>query len=259
MPYGRTGILQRDAQVAALKDGIRSVLAPMEDGAQCEDLFDAYYIQHRVRRWLSARPERLVDEFLPLYHPPATELAFSIGWRDRTAGRIHDTIIERAGRAVSEPAYYKPGGFYRPETIWSNAVKSSRRRISGYIEQGSFGRLQDRTGRPEQLISAENISSYEALITEFVENVLVRRKSVSMSNRSGSRNQILVRRQAAYREMISARADNPAFQIFNRERLLEAVDSLHSLDESAAGEVHGAMTGVMWARSVGDGVLRDRV
>ena len=96
-PYGKTGILQRDAHVKAFTDGLRSMLAPAERDARIEDLFDAYYIQHRVRRWLASRPERLADEFLPLYHPPATELAFRMGWRDRSLGRIHDIIIGRAG------------------------------------------------------------------------------------------------------------------------------------------------------------------
>ena len=245
MPYGRTGILQRDIHDTALKDGIRSLLAPIEGGARCEDLFDAYYIQHRVRRWLSSRPERLMDEFLPLYYPPATELAFAIGWRDRSAGRIHDTIIDRAGRAVSEPAYYKPGGFYRPEKIWSTSRNSWKRRIASYTYGVVSRGLRQQSSRPDQIISADNVSRHEALITKIVNGIRSTRSRLTGKG-SEPRSQILVRRQAAYRELILARDDNPAFDVFDRERLLEAVDILHELDESSAGEVHGAMTGVIW-------------
>ena len=113
-PLGKAGILQRDAYTAALADGVQGILEPVEQVAGPEDLFDAFSLQHRVRRWLAARPERLADEFLPLYYPPATELAFQMDWSDRVAGRIHNTIIERAGRLISEPPYYKLGGLYKP-------------------------------------------------------------------------------------------------------------------------------------------------
>ena len=63
-PSGKAGILQQDAYTAALTDGVRNLLEPAQQMAGPEDLFDAYYIQHRVRRWLSARPERFADEVL---------------------------------------------------------------------------------------------------------------------------------------------------------------------------------------------------
>ena len=79
MPLGKADILDRDASFGAMTDGIRSLLSPAAQGTDPEDLFDAYYIQQRLRRWLAARPERFADEFFPLYHPPAIELAFRMG------------------------------------------------------------------------------------------------------------------------------------------------------------------------------------
>ena len=61
------------------------------------------------------------------------------------------------------------------------------------------------------------------------------------------RNQSPTIRQRAYRELISARDDNPIFEIVDRDRLIAAVDALQYLtDPAAQQQVHGAMTGVIW-------------
>ena len=138
-PSGKAGILQRDAYTAALTDGVRGILEPAEQMAGPEDLFDAYSLQHRGRRWKSARPERFADKFLPLYYPPATELAFQMDWSDRVAGRIHNTIIERAGRLISEPPYYKPGGLYKPATTSLPLRKGRRKRTARHLHDTADG------------------------------------------------------------------------------------------------------------------------
>ena len=251
-PYGKTGILQRDAHVAALTDGLRSMLAPAEHGARFEDCFDAYYIQHRVRRWLASRPERLGDEFLPLYHPPATELAFRMGWRDRSSGRIHDIIIGRAGRAISEPAYYKPGGYYETSTTSldrkNEAVSRAllwRIRIARSVQDGILAKLRRPEKLSQEVIYSETNSKYEDVIASSVEHSLRKSRSISAGSKSVS-DLPFNRRQENYRDLLFARDDNPAFSIFDRKRLVEAVGALRHLDASAASEVHGAMTGVIW-------------
>ena len=251
-PYGKTGILQRDAHVKAFTDGLRSMLAPAERDARIEDLFDAYYIQHRVRRWLASRPERLADEFLPLYHPPATELAFRMGWRDRSLGRIHDIIIGRAGRAISEPAYYTPVGYYKTSTTSLNCRNEAasrtlawRTRIARIVQDGILAKLRRLENVSEEPIYSETDSKYEDVIASSVEHSLRKSRSFSSGTKSASDLQFN-RRQQNYRDLLFARDDNPAFSIFDRKRLVEAVGALQHLDASAANEVHGAMTGVIW-------------
>lgn len=251
-PHGKTGVLQRDAHVTAFTDGLRSMLGPAERDARTEDLFDAYYIQHRVRRWLACRPERLADEFLPLYHPPATELAFQMGWRERSSGRIHDIIIGRAGRVISEPAYYKPGGYYKTSTTFldsrNEAVSRAlvwRTRIARGVRDGILAKFTRLENASEASIYSETDSQFKDLIASSVEHSL-RKSRLDLSCTMNAADLQFNRRQRNYRDLLFARDDNPAFSIFDRERLVEAVGALRHLDASAANEVHGAMTGVIW-------------
>ena len=234
-PSGKAGILQQDAYTAALTDGIQNLLEPAKQMARLEELFDAYYLQHRVRRWLAARPERFADEFFPLYHPPATELAFQMDWRDRVAGRIHDTIIERAGRLISEPPYYKPGGLYKPATT-SLPTRKGRNKPSAK-------ELNDSAEEYQRSLDEENL---DKLISKHVENAFNDTKQPSEIAGAFSADQSLSKRQEAYRELIAARDDNPVFSIVDRDRLIDAVNRLPTMNTYVALQVHGAMTGVVW-------------
>ena len=234
-PSGKTGILHRDAYTAALTDGIQSLLEPAEQMVRPEDLFDAYSIQHRVRRWLSARTERLADEFLPLYYPPATELAFQMDWGERVAGRIHDTIIERAGRLLSEPPYYKPGGLYKPATTSLPMREERNKRIARNPDAstGDYQRSLDK-------------KTLDKLISKHVEKAFNNTKPPAAVAEPRSTDSNLIERQEAYRELIAARDDNPAFDLVDRDRLIDAVNHLPALNPYVALQVYGAMTGVIW-------------
>ena len=234
-PSGKAGILQQHAYTVALTGGVRSLLEPVEQMAEPEELFDAYYLQHRIRRWLATRPERFADEFFPLYYAPATELAFQMGWDNRVAGRIHDTIIERAGRLISEPLYYKPGGLYKPAT-------TSLPMHEGRNKPGAR-KSNDNAGGYERSLDKKTL---DKLILQHVENALNDTKQPSEITGANSTDQSLSKRQAAYRELIAARDDNPVFDLVDRDRLIDAVNRLPTLDSSIALQVHGAMSGVTW-------------
>ena len=232
---GKAGILQRDAYTAAFTDGIKCLLEPADQVAVPVDLLDAYSLRHKVRRWLGARPECLADEFLPLYHPPATELGFQMDWRDRTAGRIHNTIIERAGRSLSEPPYYKPDCLYKPATTSAPAREGQNKRTAGNPDASSNGY---QLGLDEKTL--------DKLISQHVENAFNNSKKPAATVESRATDPTLVKRQEAYQELIAARDDNPVFDLLDRDRLIDAVNRLPALDPNIALQVHGAMTGVIW-------------
>ena len=234
-PPGKAGILHRDVYTSALTDGIQSLIEPAEQMVRPEDLFDAYSIQHRVRRWLSARPERHADKFLPLYYPPATELAFQMDWRDRVAGRIHNTIIERAGRLLSEPPYYKPGGLYKPATT-SLPIRKGRNKPGARKPNDSADGCERSLDR----------KTLQKLVSKHVEKSFNNAQPPAATAEGCSKNPALIKRQEAYRELIAARDDNPAFDLVDRDRLIAAVNRLPTLDPYVALQVHGAMTGVIW-------------
>ena len=238
MPLGKVGLLRRNACLNALTDGIRCLLAPAAQGAGPEDLFDAYYIQHRLRRWLAARPERFADEFFPLYHPAAVELAFRMGWRARAAGRIHNRIIERAGSRVSQPLYYKPGGFYQVKEIADEPDQE--------IHYRGAGRFRDSFARRLLHLGRDSVRLHEPAVTEWLSDVYSKERPLSIRTDGGLQHSFLPRQKDAYREPIAARDDNPIFEVIDRDRLIAAVHALHKLTGPAAREVHGAMTGVIW-------------
>ncbi len=231
---GRSGLLHRDPYTTALSEGLKCLLEPVEQLARPADLLDIYYLQHRVRRWLGARPERLADEFLPLYYPPATELAFQMGWSERVVGRIHDTIIERAGRLLSEPPYYKPGGFYKPVTTSSPLRKGRLKRTSKFLSDTAHGylRLFDKT-------------NFDKLIMEHVNNAFKNDNPTAITG-SDTVHPHLTKRQTAYLELIAARDNNPIFNMLDRERLIDAINCLPSINPYIASQIHAAMTGVIW-------------
>ena len=234
-PPGKAGILQQDAYTAALTDGIRNLLEPAQQMAGPEDLFDAYSLQHRNRRWLAARPERFADKFIPLYYPPATELAFQMDWSDRVTGRIHNTIIERAGRLLSEPPYYKPGGLYKPATTSLPLRKGRRKRTARHLHDTADGY--------QRSLDKKNI---DKLILKHVENAFSNTKPPPANGGACATDPSLARRQEAYRELIGARDDNPVFSIVDRDRLIDAVNRLPTMNIYVALQVHGAMAGVIW-------------
>ena len=90
-------LLTEPAWVEAVVETMQLLLAPLAQGADTEDLLDAFYVQHRVRRWISVRPEAFSATAFPLYCPTAVRFAFALGWQGRVEHRIHDAIIERAG------------------------------------------------------------------------------------------------------------------------------------------------------------------
>ena len=241
MPLGRTCILRREACEIALRDGLQSLLELVSGGAQPEDLFDAYYVQHRLRRWLASRPERFADEFFPLYHPPATVAAFQLAWDDRAAGRIHDTIIGRTGQLFSGISYYKPGGYYKLNGQY--AAKKRRVRL------GLFGRFRNLTARVQ---SRRGYGNCDQWVSAAIDKSFARNKPLAKLREGNAKSSIGERRKAAYRELILAREDNPAFDLINRNRLFEAIDALECLDGLASQEVHAAMTGVIWLGQLED-------
>lgn len=235
LPYGRSRILRRESYALTLHDGLKCLLKPAQKGAQPEDLFDIYYIQHRLRRWLSSRPERFADVFFPLYHPSAVEVVFQLDWKTRRDGRIHDTIIARTGKVLSETPYYKPTGFYRTQTSYSPLTKKRRQR--------PIVRLFNRTrARPSRLTDRQR----DTLIAKNVDRIFSELEPSRMAKRAQERQTVSEERKAAYRELVLARADNEAFEIIDRDRLIEAIDVLEQLDSFSFQEVHGAMASVIW-------------
>ena len=156
-------------------------------------------------------------------------------WSDRVAGRLHNTIIERAGRLISEPPYYKPGGLYKPATTSLPLRKERRKRTARHLYDTADGH--------RRRLDKKDI---DKLILKHVENAFNNPKPPAAISGTGTTNPSLIERQAAYQELIAASDDNPVFNIVERDSLIEAVDRLPSLNSSIALQVHGAMTGVVW-------------
>ena len=89
--YVRAGVLD-DLQQRSR----RLFLAPLESGAAPEDLFDIFYVQHRLRRWIGDKPDRFARYVFPLYSPFAVRIAMAGGWEARARAAFHEEIAQRA-------------------------------------------------------------------------------------------------------------------------------------------------------------------
>ena len=219
-------LLTEPAWVEALVEAIQLLTAPMAHGASTVDVHDAFYIQHRIRRWISVRPDVFSGTIFPLYSPPAVRLSFSLGWQGRVESRIHDAIIERAGRGIADVPYVGAKRAMRPYRATIRYPEDGPpvldrsalvRIVRAWRERGPRWHLADVTSRGREL------------------------GRTALAVRHGSPTVL-----ALYRDIIGASVWNPAFEVIDKGRLLASVEVLPRLPPHLAKQVHAAMTSVIW-------------
>jgi hypothetical protein len=95
--YVRAGVLD-----ALQRRSRRLFLAPLESGAAPHDLFDIFYVQHRLRRWIGDKPDRFVRYVFPLYSPVAVGIAMASGSEARARAAFHEEIAQRARLPIAD-------------------------------------------------------------------------------------------------------------------------------------------------------------
>ena len=83
----------------------RLFAAPLEQGAAPEDLFDIFYVQHRLRRWIGDKPDRFVRYVFPLYSPAGVRTAMASGWEARANASFHEELARRAGLPLANVSF----------------------------------------------------------------------------------------------------------------------------------------------------------
>ena len=240
---GGTCLLRRDASVAALNYGLECLLEPAGHATRSEDFLDAFSIQHRIRRRVSVRPVRFAREFFPLYHPPAVDLAFGMGWADRVYGLIHNEIIRRAGRAISDVDYGKPRGRYRLD----NPILDAGTKRYAFPAMRAAISLGNMLGHSRQRSREGSGTKCELQVAERIDKAYASERPLPLRTDGGRAQQPLGKLQSVYKELIHARERNPMFEeVVERERLLKCVERLPELTHAGSLGVHGAMTGVIW-------------
>jgi hypothetical protein len=96
----------RDSVLDELQRRTRRLFrAPLEHGAAPEDLFDIFYVQHRLRRWIGDKPDRFAGYVFPLYSPTAVRLVMAEGWKRRAEGALHEELARRAELAIGDISF----------------------------------------------------------------------------------------------------------------------------------------------------------
>jgi hypothetical protein len=103
--FGRYHYVRPEALDALQQRARRLFLAPLESGAAPEDLFDIFYVQHRLRRWIGDKPDRFVRYVFPLYSPTAVRVAMASGWEARAGAAVHAEIARRANLPLDGVAF----------------------------------------------------------------------------------------------------------------------------------------------------------
>ncbi len=229
-------LLTEPAWVGAVAEAIQHLLAPLASGTNTADLLDAFYVQHRVRRWISVRPDAFSATIFPLYCPTAVHLAFALGWQGRVNHCIHDAVIERAGRGIADIPYAsaKRTATPSPATIGYPEVgppildvEALQRVVRAWRDRRPVWRLPDVHSTPGPNFEGATLAARHASPAKL----------------------------ALYRDIVGANESNPAFEVIDKTRLLAAVRVLPMLPSHLAKQVHAAMASVIWLGGMegGDG------
>ena len=209
-------LLTEDAWFDAMVEAMQLLMSPASRGARPEDLHDAFYVQHRIRRWVSVRPGAFHRTFFPLYCPRAVCLAFAAGWQARAENAIHDAIIARTGSDLTAIPYADAKQVRRPRPS-SIAYPEDGVPV---LDRGALLEIARRWRHKRPRWRAERTRTTPSPQT--------------------------ARRVALYLETIGARGDSPAFDVIDKDRLVAAIRHLPGMKLHLAKQVHGAMATVIW-------------
>jgi asparagine synthetase B (glutamine-hydrolysing) len=103
--FGRYHYVRDDVLHDLQQRSRRLFRAPLDSGAAPEDLFDIFYVKHRLRRWIGDKPDRFAGYVFPLYSPAAVRLAMAEGWERRAQGAFHEEVARRAQLSIDDISF----------------------------------------------------------------------------------------------------------------------------------------------------------
>ena len=207
-PHARAGMLRHGAHISALTRGLEALVRPLDAGLDPEAGLDVFYVQHLVRRWISARPGFFANKVFPLYSPRTVALALKLGWKERRDAVIHEKVIARVGGPLLDVPY-APRPRHRPVP-----------RLSAL-------------GIDESRLSPADIAA------SAVQRVPVGGKQRGLSDGDA-------RVVARYRAFVTEARNSAIWDVLDREKLRASLDSFPMLDARSRLELHSAMSGVLW-------------
>lgn len=182
------------------------VLAPFEAGARAEDLFDIFYLEHRLRRWVSVRLDRFDRYVFPLYSPNAIRHVMFLSSDQRATAPLHRAVSSRAGLSLE-------GIDIRRGTSWRSTFSGQKKRPNRRLAS-SQGDAMGRSSR----------SNIRRLCAERV---------------TESRRDVIV-------AAIEHDHNNKAFELLDREKIIDAAIKYDCLDRRQRIELHQALTVLLW-------------
>ena len=150
--FGRYHYVHEEVLDALQRRSRQLFLEPLDSGAAPQDLFDIFYVQHRLRRWIGDKPDRFVQYVFPLYSPVA--VADRDGGRIRGAGRRRSAHRDRAARGTPDHRRLRRTG---------QAVAGSRTRDNARVATQSPGAEGPATWTRSQLDGMRSQAIREAV------------------------------------------------------------------------------------------------
>jgi hypothetical protein len=112
----------------------RLFLSPLESGAAPEDLFDIFYVQHRLRRWIGDKPDRFGRYVFPLYSPVGVRIVMAGGWEARARAAFHEELAQRAHLPIADVSFEQGTRWRSPNRIRTPTDDSAADETDGRVQ-----------------------------------------------------------------------------------------------------------------------------
>lgn len=218
--FGSGGFLHEDARRLLEAEAREAVFDDALAHLSPVDAVDVFFLRHRLRRWTGGAHEvDRTNRVFPLYSPTLLRAGFAVGDAARRAELLHHAVVSACCPTLAS---------------W---------RLAG--DSWALHLADEPWPRSDVDANAEAIARARSSVPDAPPEPSPRRATMRTA-----RQRIHLRSLHEERDVlgsfVAADPANPAFEVFDRERLLTGLERLDQLGLHERQQLYGAVTGVLW-------------
>lgn len=230
--FGATGLLRPEVRAELEREARESLFADPSGHASPVDLIDVFYLRHRMRRLFGVQEEiEGSNRVFPLYSLAPLRAAFAMGGPKRRAEFFHSHLTRLNCPELAAWRFAGPGW---PEAVVEARIPArtppARSGMKAVLRRwGRAGKGQTSTGAaPEKRASSGTAPA----------------KTVTANQ--DYQNRVMAQRTVVLRDILIDDPGNPAFDVLDRTRVVDAVQRIEELDVQERIRLFGAATVALW-------------